>query len=69
MDPLSKSHSGLPQVGLTLHIRRMSWINWVQGNPTGLVELSLAHEQQPLLEINLRHFEVQRLGHAQTGAG
>ena len=29
---------------------------WVQGNPTGLAELSLAHEQQPLLEINLRHF-------------
>ena len=42
---------------------------WVQGNPTGLVELSLAHEQQPLLEINFRHFQVQRLGHPQTGAG
>src|SRR3989442_14400619 len=56
---------------LTLLVIKMqgSERRWVQGNPTAPVELPLAHEQQSLLEIHLRHFQVQRLGNPQTGAG
>ena len=42
---------------------------WMQWDPTRLVELAVAHEQKPFLEVDLRYLQAQGFGDAQPRAG